>query len=133
MNTGLIPHIKDDNQSILFKNASGKTCLKYHKLRVFDDENNIIPAYFETEGEVFTIAVDDRDAKYPIVVDPIIESQKKLPDSYLSPGDQFGASVAIGSDVLVVGAPGQDGFLEDSGAVYIFKLECISYDLVFLH
>ncbi len=59
-------------------------------------------------------------------------------DTYIQPiisdaGDQFGASVALSHDTLIVGAPGEDGSstgiegneysnsTNDSGAVYVFK------------
>ena len=37
------------------------------------------------------------------------------------PGDGFGAALALGQDVLVVGAIGDDRVQEDAGAVYVYR------------
>jgi hypothetical protein len=41
--------------------------------------------------------------------------------SVLAPGDRFGRAVAIDGDLLVVGAPGDDGAASDEGAAYIYR------------
>ena len=57
-----------------------------------------------------TLSVDERDARYPITIDPIAQ-QAYLKASNTGGSDQFGFSVAISGDTVVVGA-----FLEDSNA-----------------
>ncbi|MEO1584846.1 MAG: hypothetical protein AAFR96_09785, partial [Planctomycetota bacterium] len=41
----------------------------------------------------------------------------------LAPGDQFGASVALGERELVVGAPGSDRILSNAGVTYIVPVD----------
>ena len=38
-------------------------------------------------------------------------------------GDEFGSTIAIGGEVVVVGAPGFDGYYSNWGAVYVFSNE----------
>ena len=45
----------------------------------------------------------------------------KLSAPDLSSRDYFGTSVDIDDNFLVVGAPGQDGFNPEAGAVYFFN------------
>lgn len=49
-----------------------------------------------------------------------VEQYKLYPNDG-TPGDGFGASMAISGDRLVVGAPGHDAAGSDAGAVYSFK------------
>ncbi|MEM9373634.1 MAG: GC-type dockerin domain-anchored protein [Planctomycetota bacterium] len=50
----------------------------------------------------------------------VVEQTLVAPDGRFD--DQFGASVAIDSDAIVVGAPGRDFFtLEDMGGAYVFR------------
>lgn len=47
--------------------------------------------------------------------------EAKLAPAGLAAGDQFGASVAVDNDVIVVGAPYDDATRSSSGAVYVFQ------------
>lgn len=53
---------------------------------------------------------------------PWVETQKILP-SDAAAGDQFGLSVAISQDTLLIGSPGSDVRGTDSGAAYIYERE----------
>ncbi|MFK7818957.1 MAG: choice-of-anchor Q domain-containing protein [Planctomycetaceae bacterium] len=50
-----------------------------------------------------------------------LQSAKLLDDSTVSSGDQFGQSVAIQGDTIVVGARFDDGFGRNSGSIYVFN------------
>ncbi len=47
--------------------------------------------------------------------------QQKLLAADGAPGDQFGHSVDISGDVIIVGAPAGDGSSPDSGSAYVFR------------
>ena len=49
------------------------------------------------------LRVDDRDARYPLTIDPIAQ-QAYLKASNTGAGDHFGISVAVSGDTVVVGA-----------------------------
>jgi uncharacterized protein (DUF2345 family) len=70
----------------------------------------------EVRGEELLLRVDDAGARYPIVVDPFVQ-QAKLTASGGAEDDEFGFSVAISGDTVVVGAPGKNSF---QGAAYVF-------------
>jgi FG-GAP repeat len=55
-------------------------------------------------GQVRLI-VDDREAEYPVTVDPLVFSSSKLTPMNGKADDAFGFSVAISGNLAVVGAP----------------------------
>jgi hypothetical protein len=70
-------------------------------------------------GELL-LRIDDREARYPLRIDPFIQ-QAKLTASDGASGDQLGGSVAVFGDTVVAGAPGVTvaGRLAQ-GAAYVF-------------
>ncbi|MCK6483155.1 MAG: thrombospondin type 3 repeat-containing protein [Phycisphaerae bacterium] len=84
-----------------------------------------------TPPRFFRVVVDDSLAVYPLTIDPIAQ-QAYLKASNTGVGDQFGYSVAVSGDTVVVGAPGEDSSAtgvngnqadnsaSDSGAAYVF-------------
>lgn len=108
--------------SIEFADESGATVLRYGKLYVFDAEGKAVPARLELAGDQrLRILIDDSNAVYPLIVDPITESAK-LTASDGAEFDDFARSVAIDGDTVVVGAPGDDvgsgGW--NRGSAYVF-------------
>jgi hypothetical protein len=89
-------------------------------------------------GNVVHLIVDDRGARYPVIIDPIAQtaylkaSNTGADGPFLPGGDKFGTSVAASGDTVIVGAPAEDsnatgvnGNQADnsaggSGAVYVF-------------
>ena len=96
-----------------------------------DARGRRLPARMVADGEWLRILVNDRRAVYPIVVDPIIQ-QAYLKASNTEGSDEFGRSVAISGDTVVVGAwqedsnaTGVNGTQSDNsatnaGAAYVF-------------
>ncbi len=65
-------------------------------------------------GSVYIYAEDSQTQVWSL--------QAKLVAPDAAPGDQFGYSIAMNNDVLIVGAPGDDaGLYTDVGAAYIFR------------
>ncbi len=89
------------------------------------------PAYAGVTAKLLRLVVDDSEAVYPLTIDPIAQ-QAYLKASNTGAGDQFGYSVAVSGDTVVVGArwedssaTGVDGNQADnsatnSGAAYVF-------------
>ncbi|RMD69985.1 MAG: hypothetical protein D6819_05475, partial [Gammaproteobacteria bacterium] len=75
--------------------------LAYRDLVAWDAEGRILPAELKLQGKTLTLAVDDRKARYPIHIDPFIQ-QAKLTASDGAAFDEFGFSVAISGDTVVV-------------------------------
>ena len=125
-------------QGVTFQDASGAALVSYTGLKVWDADHTVLASHFEPAGErSFRLVVEERAARYPITIDPIAQ-QAYLKASNtgggvgFNPGDNFGYSVAISGDTVVVGAfredssaTGVDGDQNnegatDSGAAYVF-------------
>ena len=133
---GLLPSISPDAQSVRFLNASGSTVVTYSGLKVWDANGKILPSHFAaapSTHDTFHLLVDERSARYPITIDPLAQQ------AYLKPAavgtsqaqDQFGWSVAISGNTVVIGAPKEDSSTTgatsapnegapEAGAVYVF-------------
>ena len=121
---GLRPEAIANGTALSFKDARGKTVLTYSGLTVSDAEGRNLPARFVAEGSGVRLLVEEGWARYPITVDPIAQ-QAYLQASNITIGGNFGVSVAISGDTLVVGSngerTGENG--QDApfaGAAYVF-------------
>ena len=104
---GLTPRLDEDGHGIRFLDPSGRAALNYSGLTVFDADDRVLPAWFEAHELGFTICVDERDARYPLTVDPVAQ-ETYLKASNTGVGDGFGWATAISGDTLVVCAPEED-------------------------
>ena len=121
------------SRALSFVDKSGTAVIDYAGLKVWDADGAELPARLEaTAAGHVRVLVDDREANYPITVDPIAQ-QAYLKASNTGVFDSFGDSVAVSEDTVVVGArtesgngmgvspPSQaDNSAEFSGAVYVF-------------
>lgn len=100
--------------AVAFHDAAGAAVLNYSGLKVWDANGTILASRFEPAGgKSFRLVVDERGARYPITIDPIAQ-QAYLKASNTETFDNFGDSVAVSGDTVVVGA-----FFEDSGSTGI--------------
>jgi FG-GAP repeat protein len=100
--------------------ASGQAVLRYRGLSALDATGRELPASLKLTGQTLTLEVDDRDARYPLLIDPFIEAAK-LTASDGATDDFFGFSVAVDGDTVVVGAKEDDlGANTDQGSAYVF-------------
>ena len=84
---------------------AGVPSARYAGLVVFDASGRRLPARLEGRGERIVIDVDDHDARYPIVIDPLFHALEIRLDTMGPPDTHIGTSVAIdttGSRVLAV-------------------------------
>ena len=143
LNSSLKPELVGlnlEDQVIRFRNEQGTTILGYHSLQVFDATGRELPAHFELARDDsesiasreqsnlarganrLAIVVDDHNAAYPIMIDPLLTSEvAKLTASDAAEFDQFGWSVAISGDTVVVGAFSDDDNGSRSGSAYILE------------
>jgi hypothetical protein len=130
----LRPEIHADGVTINFLDPNGITVLTYSGLKVLDADGNKLPARFvSSQRNGVRVTVDERGARYPITVDPIAQ-KAYVKASNTDPSDEFGRSVAISGDTVVVGAwreasnamgvnpPGgqANNSAPNAGAAYIF-------------
>jgi len=98
--------------------AAGAEVLRYSDLYVVDAAGKELPAELRAREGALAIWFDDRDATYPVTVDPLITIQQQmLTASDKASGDQFGQSVAVSGDTAVVGAYRRSS---SQGAAYVF-------------
>ncbi len=117
--------------SIRFMNSSGTT-ITYNKLKVWDATGRNLSAQMQLTGQQLSLVIDDSGARYPLTIDPSIRQQAYLQASNTDEFDNFGQSVAISGDTVVIGANFEDSSATgingdqtdnsavDSGAVYVF-------------
>jgi hypothetical protein len=159
---GLRPEVQADGRGVRFVDAQGAAALTYSELTVLDADGRKLPARFESapsssgresaqsislEGQsrltsaatggliettaVLRLAIDERGARYPLTIDPIAQ-QAYLKASNTDMWDEFGYSVAVSGNTVVVGAPNEsssargvngnqsDNSAGGSGAAYVF-------------
>ncbi len=84
----------------------GSGLMRYGQLTATDARGRTLSAQFAVEGSTIRIAVDDRGAVYPLVVDPLVQQGNKLTGSGESGSGEFGHAVALSRDgtTALVGA-----------------------------
>jgi len=112
-------------EKLVFETPAGRK-LSYGKLAAWDARGVPLPARFdEAEAGQISLSIDDSEAQYPIVIDPLLTA---TPDTHLSGFfPSFGADVASAGDVngdgyddVIVGAPEFDGGQAFEGAAFVF-------------
>jgi len=129
-----------DGLGIEFLDADGAAVLTYAGLKVWDADGKILRSHFEMSQPLtlnsqptVRLLVEERGARYPLTIDPLAQQ------AYLKPaavgtnqaGDQFGNSVSVSGDTVVVGAPGESSSTlgvnstpndraTNAGAAYVF-------------
>jgi hypothetical protein len=94
--------------------------LTYRGLVVTDARGRKLPAQVQLSRGRLQISVADRAARYPVRVDPFLQSAELLASDG-SPGDSLGASVAVSGNTIVAGTPFHTvGGNSQQGAVYVF-------------
>lgn len=111
--------VDETGRNAILTRAGDHATLRYGGLTAFDATGRELRAWLEIEGDQLSLRVDDRGARYPVVVDPFIQQTKlTAPDG--AAGDRFGA-VAMDGDAIVVGVRFDDvGTNIDQGSAYVF-------------
>jgi Putative Ig domain/IPT/TIG domain/FG-GAP repeat len=104
---------------ILFRTHTGATALRYGQLRAFDATDRPLPAQIKIRNGTIQLRIDDKNARYPLRVDPFIQQGSKLTGSGESSISEFGFSVALSSDgnTALIGGP-IDGL--EAGSAWVF-------------
>ena len=111
----------ENGKSLRLLDERDQQVMSYSKLSAYDAKRRELESLMKVEGREVWLEVEDRAAEYPIEIDLVFEEVEKLTASDGAANDQFGNSVSISCDTIVVGA-----FLDDSarGSSYIFTLNC---------
>lgn len=119
---GLKPGLASSGSSVSFADESG-VALTYGGLKAWDASGRDLAVRFaESNPGHITIEVDERNAVYPVTIDPIAQQARMKADN-AGNNDGFGVSVAVSGNTVVVGASQEAGpsdVLANSGAAYVF-------------
>ncbi len=116
--------VSADRQGVRFRDDHGRHVASYDHLEVWDATGRKLPARMALRGHELSLEVDDRDARYPVVVDPLVWQEVDDVTGDLNAGDQAGFSVAISGNTAIVGA-----FHDNigKGRVFVFVRESASW------
>lgn len=126
----LVPRMDDDAIELV---DDGVVVGRYGHLVALDADGRGLEARMTVRDGQIVLAVDDRDARYPITVDPLVTLEEGLlVPSGLAASDNLGVAVAISDDGsrAIVGAPEDAvGANLNVGAAYVFVRSGISWTL----
>ncbi|PYS68272.1 MAG: hypothetical protein DMF69_20715 [Acidobacteria bacterium] len=96
----------NEGRSIELTDALGKAALTYSGLTAVDADSKQLSSHMEVsdDGSEIVLVVTDKNARYPIVIDPIVASIEKILDastSFQEVNSQFGFAILM----LVVSMP----------------------------
>jgi len=110
----LTARIDQNRTGLTLIDTKGKPALFYGGLTAYDASGKELTAWLELKGARLLLNVDDAEARYPLVIDPYVQSKLSV-TGYKS---LAGSSVALEANTLVVGAP---SISSADGAAYIFQ------------
>ncbi|HTR24945.1 MAG TPA: choice-of-anchor D domain-containing protein [Terriglobales bacterium] len=101
----LQPELDKNGEALVLKRRDGRTALRYAGLEAHDADGHPLHASLQLRGNSIRLVVDDRAARYPVVVDPLFQAAI-LTASNGTKTDAFGVQVAVSLDgnTIVVGA-----------------------------
>ncbi len=106
----------EDGQRVTLRNDGGQA-VEYSQLVVRDARGLNISAKLTVADEQVVIEVEDHDAQYPLMIDPIFTLQQRLAAADGSGGDFFGHAVALDGNTALIGAPYDN---QSRGSAYVF-------------
>ncbi|MDZ4771563.1 MAG: FG-GAP repeat protein [Planctomycetota bacterium] len=119
--------VEDGARSVSFVDERGSIRARYTDLIVIDALDRELAARFECSDGRLHFVVDDRDAQYPLTIDPLAQ-QAYFKASNADAGDLFGCAIAVSGNTVVIGAPSEASGSHDAnddgspgaGAAYVF-------------
>jgi hypothetical protein len=116
----LVAALQPGGTVLELKGKDGKAVLRYAGLQARDATGRELRSWLEVRGERLLVRVEDKGARYPVVVDPWIQ-QAELTASDGQDSAELGASVAVSGSTAVVGSPYLTvGSNATQGAAYVF-------------
>ena len=108
---------------LVMKDDAGAGGYGYRNLKAWDANGRTLDARLEPAAGGFSWIIDDRNAAYPVTIDPLIVNLEDLPDGPVGDANSgFGGNVDVDGDTAVVGAQTETTAVgTNAGAVYVFK------------
>lgn len=120
---GLTPQDEADGRSIALSAADGARRMTIRGLSAFDAAGVTLRATMHAEGANVVLRIDDRDARYPVVIDPIYDAALVQTLSTPSTFAGYSQATAISSDGATMFVGHRAGSITSGswGAVTIFQ------------
>ncbi|HXD67557.1 MAG TPA: hypothetical protein VNV17_23220, partial [Solirubrobacteraceae bacterium] len=103
-----------------FTSRAGGVALLYGGLQAHDVGGRRLPATMSLRHGRLVISVNDRDARYPVTIDPLVQQGAKLTPSDESGMGFFGVSVALSTDGNTALIGGDSDGATSVGAAWVF-------------
>jgi hypothetical protein len=117
---GTAAALNHDRSAVSMRRGTSASIVTYGALSIRDARGRQLRGRLVIAARHILIRFDDRGARYPIAVDPLVE-QAELTAVDVTRGTGFGPSIAVSNGTLVVGAPHQQvGSTSQEGAAYVF-------------
>ena len=100
--SGELTATADEDGTGLTLSREGDAKLRYTGLRAYDADGKDLQVSLELHARKLLLKVEDTNAHYPVVVDPVVQVAK-LTASNGGTGSFLGLSIAMSNDVIVVG------------------------------
>jgi trimeric autotransporter adhesin len=98
----------------------GGAALRYGGLLATDARGHVLRSWLQLARGQLLVHVDDRGATYPLRIDPFLQ-QAELTAKEGAQEEEFGDSVAVSGNTIVVGAPNREvGGDMERGEAYVF-------------
>jgi len=118
--TGNLTAVKAGHNALSLVGLDGGAKLRYSGLAAHDARGQHLQVWLELQADRLLLRVNDRSARYPVVIDPWVQAAE-VTASDGGNTDQFGWSVGVSGNVVVVGAPFHTvGANAAQGAAYVF-------------
>jgi hypothetical protein len=111
--------VDEGGTGLTLTDGEGQARLRYRGLFAYDATGRKLPTWLEVKGTRLLLKTDDTKARYPVVVDPVIQLAE-LTASDGAPNYELGASVAVSGNTVVAGEPGCPSGCDFVGAAYVF-------------
>ncbi|MGH3430532.1 MAG: FG-GAP repeat protein, partial [Mycobacteriales bacterium] len=116
----LVAAVDPGGKAVTLTRKDGQVALRYTGLTARDAAGRDLRTWLELHGERLLLRVEDKGARYPLVVDPWVQEAELI----ASDGEKFecfGVSAAVDGTTVVVGAPCHIvGSNQSQGAAYVF-------------
>lgn len=116
---GVTPREADGHVELY--DEDGEVVARYTDLFVSDADGVERRAWMDVRGPSVELRIDDREARYPLTIDPLVTDDQKVfaADAPVASAG-FATSLSISGDTAVVGAPSDDDGGTGSGSAYVF-------------
>jgi hypothetical protein len=110
---------RQSGAGVVFVTRSGRVALHYGGLVARDASGRRLRAWLSLSGSQLLLRVSDRDARYPLQIDPFVQQGPKLTANDESGDGELGYSVALSEDgdTALIGGPSDN---EGVGAAWVF-------------